>query len=160
MIGAILAQKVWLDRLASLSLRHSSSIFYENMTSKFTSHHLTTNTLKSNVNWVLKFSMWGAHCFFTIMNHERRITFWFYIPVLLGIHRNPNWKEFLKFCKSFLRKSQLSTLTNLNPGFGGPWDILGIFIMLQKKSFGQKNFWISWTGSKVLFWQSLNLKML
>ena len=30
---------------------------------------------------------------------------------MLGIHRNPNWKEFLRSCESFLRKSQFSTLT-------------------------------------------------
>jgi hypothetical protein len=66
---------------------------------------------------------------------------------LLGIHRNPNCKEFLKCCdESFLRKSSVFTLTDLNPGFDGPWDILwiflgyGTFILLQKKSFGQKNF--------------------
>ena len=31
-----------------------------------------------------------------------------------------------------------------------------IFIKLQKKSFGQKNFWISCTGPKVPFWQFFN----
>ena len=76
---------------------------------------------------------------------------------------NPNWKEFLKSCESFLRKSQSSSLTDLNPGFGGPWDMLAIFfvnvifIMLQIKSFGQKNFWISCTGSKVPFCQNLKI---
>ena len=40
----------------------------------------------------------------------------------------------------------ICTLTDLNPGFGGPWDMLGIFfvnvifIMLQKNSFGKKIF--------------------
>jgi hypothetical protein len=35
-------------------------------------------------------------------------------------------------------------LTDLNPGFGGPWDMLwtfigyGTFIMVQNKSFGKK----------------------
>ena len=43
-----------------------------------------------------------------------------------------------------MRKSSVCTLTALNPGFGGTWDILwiffgyGTFIMLQKKSFGKK----------------------
>ena len=52
-----------------------------------------------------------------------------------------------------------TTLTDINPGFGRPWKKLwiffvnGTFIMPQKKSFGQKNFWISCTGSKVPFWQ-------
>ena len=50
----------------------------------------------------------------------------------------------------------------LNPGFGGPWDMLGIFfvnvifITLQKKSLGQKKFWIPCTDSKVPFWQFFN----
>ena len=80
------------------------------------------------------------------MNHKRTNTFIFCFRVFLGIHRNPNWKEFLKSCESFLKKSQFSTLTDLNPGFGRPWDMLGfffvndIFITLQKKSFGQKKF--------------------
>ena len=78
------------------------------------------------------------HCIFTILNHQR-ISF----PVLRGIHRNQYWKEFLKSCESFLRKSQFCTLTDLNPGFGVHWDMLEIFlindsfIMLQMKSFGQ-----------------------
>ena len=63
---------------------------------------------------------------------------------MLGIHRNPNWKELLKCCESFLRKSAVCTLTDLNLGFVGPWDMLHMclgydtFIMLPKKSFGQK----------------------
>ena len=100
------------------------------------------------------------HSIFTIMNHQRISTFYFCSPVLPGIHRNPNWKEFLKSCESFLRKSQFSTLTYLNPGFGGPWDMLEIFfvnvifITLQKKSFGQKKFWIPCAFSKVPFCQN------
>ena len=31
-----------------------------------------------------------------------------------GIHRNPNWKEFLKSCESFLRKSQFSTVWSIS----------------------------------------------
>ena len=34
--------------------------------------------------------------------------------------------------------------------------LIAIFIMLQKNIFGQKNFWISCTGSKVPFWQFFN----
>ena len=60
---------------------------------------------------------------------------------MLGIHKNPNWKEFLISCESFLRKSKFSTLRYLNPGFNGLWDMLRILfvnvisIMLQKRSF-------------------------
>jgi len=44
-----------------------------------------------------------------------------------------------------LRKSQFSTLTYLNPGFGGPWDMLGIFfvnvkfITLHRRLLAKKN---------------------
>ena len=47
-----------------------------------------------------------AHTFFTIMNIKRKGTFQFCFPWLLGIHRNPNWKEFLKCCESFWGNSQ------------------------------------------------------
>ena len=96
------------------------------------------------------------------MNTQKKGTFQFCFPGLLGIHRNPKWKEFLRSCESFLKKVSICTLTDLNPGFGGPWNKLQIilvndtFIMPQKKSFGQKNFWISCTGSIVPFWQFFN----
>ena len=60
------------------------------------------------------------------------------------LYRNQFWKYFLKSFESFLRKPQFLTLNDLNSGFGGPWDMLGIFLvnvnfkMLQKKSFGEK----------------------
>ena len=85
-----------------------------------------------------------THCLSTIMNHQRISTFWFCSPVLLGIHRNLDWKEFLKSCESFLRKVSVYTFTDLNPGFDGPWKKLWIFfvngtlIMPLKKSFGKK----------------------
>ena len=66
--------------------------------------------------------------------------------VLLGIHRNPDWKEFLESCESFWRKSWCSTPTDLNPGFCRPWNMLGIFfvnvifIKLQKSLLAKKNF--------------------
>ena len=93
----------------------------------------------------------------SLMNHQRISPFYFCSQVLLEIHRNSDWKEFLKSCESFLRKSQFSKLRYLNPGFGRPWDMLGIFfvmflfITLQKKSFGQKFFWIPYIGTKVPF---------
>ena len=102
----------------------------------------------------------GTHYLFTIMNTQKKGTFQFCFPGLLGIHRNPKWKEFLRSCESFLKKVSICTLTDLNPGFDGPWKKLwiffvnGTFLMPQKKSFGQKIFWISFTGSKVPFWQN------
>ena len=66
----------------------------------------------------------------------------------------------MKSCESFLRKVSVRTLTDLNPGFGRPWNklqiffVYGTFTMPRKKSFGQNIFWISCTGSKVPFWQN------
>ena len=86
------------------------------------------------------------------MNIQKKGTFQFCFPGLLGIHRNPKWKEFLKSRESFLKKVPICTLTDLNTRFGGPWNKLqiilvnGTFIMPQKKSFGQKKFWISCTA--------------
>ena len=57
----------------------------------------------------------------------------------------PFW-QFFNSRESFFRKSPFCTFSCINPGFGGPWDMLwiffliGIFIMLQKNTFGQKNF--------------------
>ena len=54
----------------------------------------------------------------------------------------------------------LDNISDLNPGFDGPWKKLwiffvnGTFIMPKKKSFGKKNFWISCRLSKVPFWQN------
>ena len=101
-----------------------------------------------------------AHYLFTIMNTQKKDTLRFCFPGLLGIHRNPKWKEFSKSRESFLKKVPICTLTDLNTGFGGPWNKLqiilvnGTFIMPQKKFFGQTIFWISCTGSKVPFWQN------
>ena len=41
-----------------------------------------------------------------IMNIKRKGTFQFCFPGLLGIHRNPNWKECLKCCESLLENPQ------------------------------------------------------
>ena len=60
---------------------------------------------------------------------------------MLGIHRNPDWKECLKSCECFLRKSQFSILTDLNPGFGGPWNMLGIFFVNVVYITSKEVFW-------------------
>ena len=63
---------------------------------------------------------------------------------LLSVHRNIKRKWFFNSRVGFFRKSQFSTFSSINPGFGEPWDMLWkffhliIFILLQKNSFGQK----------------------
>ena len=111
--------------------------------------------------WLSKVSLWElltCHTvFFTFINTQKRAPSNF--PGLLGIYRNPNWKEFFKSRESFLRKVKVCALTDLNPGFGRPWKklwilfVYGTFIMTQKKSFGQFFILNSCTGSKVPFWQ-------
>ena len=61
--------------------------------------------------------------------------------------------------RAFLENPLFCTFNCINPGFDGPWGTLwillvnGTFIMPQKKSFCQKKFRISCTGSKVPFCQ-------
>ena len=44
-----------------------------------------------------------THCYFTRLNPERISPFQFCLPEMLGIHRNPKQKEFLKSTEGFLR---------------------------------------------------------
>ena len=64
--------------------------------------HVTSSVPCKNSSVVF---FWGffcvSHCIYTIMNHQRISTFQFCSPVLLGTHRNPNWKQFLKPCESY-----------------------------------------------------------
>ena len=69
---------------------------------------------------------------------------------MLGTHRNSNWKELLKFCESFLRKSYVMDIFRI-------WHFLNASkeILFPKKYFWSKiNLYISCTGSKVPFWQN------
>ena len=51
-------------------------------------------------------------------------------------------KEFLKSRESFLRKVSVCTLTDLNPGFDGPWEDMNTFCK-----------WHFYNASKEVFWQ-------
>ena len=68
-----------------------------------------------------------THYLFTIMNHQRISTFKFCFPVLLGILRNLNWKEFLKSRESFLRKVSVCTLTDLWHFWTSAWNSKFLF---------------------------------
>ena len=50
------------------------------------------------------------------------------LSILARISQEPKLKKKLKSRESFLRKVSVCTLTDLNPGFDGPWDILWIFL--------------------------------
>ena len=81
-------------------------------------------------------------------------------PLSIGYRLKPvKTNFFFNSREGFFRKSLFCTFFCINPGFGGPWDklwiffLIAIFIMLQKNAFGQKNFCISCTGSKVPFYE-------
>ena len=79
------------------------------------------------------------------------------------IHRNLKQQKNFYSHNGFFRKSPFCTFSCINPGSGGLWCMLwiffliGIFIMLQKNTFSQKNFQISCTGSKVPFWKNCQI---
>ena len=99
------------------------------------------------------------HCLYRILDSKKTSRFQYSIPGLLEIHRNLKQPKNFNSRDGFFRKSPFCTFSCINPGFGGPWDMLwiffliGIFIMLQKNTFGQKKIQISCMGSKVPFWQ-------
>ena len=74
------------------------------------------------------------------MNHQRINTFLILPSGLARYSQKPKLKRSFEILWVLLIKSQFSTLTDLNPVFGRPWDMLGIFfvnfifIALQKKS--------------------------
>ena len=102
------------------------------------------------------------HCLYWFLDGKKTSHFWFILPGVRGTHTIIKQKQLFNSREFFFRKSTFCTFSWINPGFGGPWDMLwisfgyGTFIMLQKKSFGQNNFWISYTGSKVPLWQFFN----
>ena len=103
---------------------------------------------------------WGAHFLYRILDSKKTSRFQFSVPDLREIHRNLKQLKKINSHNGFFRRSLLCTFSCINPGFGGPWGMLwiffliGIFIMLQKNTFGQKKFQISCTGSKVPFWKN------
>ena len=79
-----------------------------------------------------------THCSLSDWTLKKLSLFSFFVPVLLGIHRNPRQKEFFNSCEiiQFIHLD-ISTWTE-------PWDIFrikfrnGILLALQIKAFGPK----------------------
>ena len=111
----------------------------------------------------LQYRLWSfqgsSHWLYRFLEGKKTSRFQFSVPGLRRIHSNLKQTKKFNFREGFFKKSPFCTFPCINPGFGGPWVmiqkkfLIAIFIMLQKNTFGQKNFWISCTGSKVLFWQ-------
>ena len=103
-----------------------------------------------------------SHFLYGILDSKKTSRFQFSVLGLQEIHRNLNHQKNFNPRNGFFIKSPFCTFSCINPGFDGPWGMLwifflkGIFIMLQKNTFGQKKFHISCTCSKVPFWQFFN----
>ena len=115
-----------------------------------------------NQNYMIFVLVSLSHFLYMILDSKKISHFQFSIPGFWEIYRNLKQQKNFSSHDGFFRKSPFCTFSCINPGFGGPWGILwiflfiGIFIMLQKIIFGQKKFQISCTGSKVPFWQFFN----
>ena len=111
-------------------------------------------------HWSTRYLAHLTHFLYRISDSKKTSRFQFSVPDLWEIHSNLKQQKNFNSHDGFFRKSPFCTFSCINPGFGGPWKNLwiflvnGTFIMSQKKSFCQKKFWISCTGSKVPFWQN------
>ena len=87
-----------------------------------------------------------SHWLYRFLEGKKTSRFQFSVPGLREIHRNLKQQKKFKSRDGFFRKSPFCTFSCINPGFGEPWGMLwiffliGIFIMLQKNTFGQKKF--------------------
>ena len=57
-------------------------------------------------------------------SHQKTSRFQFSVPGLQEIHRNLKQQKKFNSCDGFFRKSPFCTFSCINPGFGGPWDML------------------------------------
>ena len=115
-----------------------------------------------------------SHCYFTRLNPKRESPFYFWLPALVGIHRNLNQKEFFRSNKRFLRVVltghrlpgplwKIAKMALLNPCmeleiFWGPnvffwWVPLSDFFpkvsQAPSKCFSK---WINWIISRIPWW--------
>ena len=88
----------------------------------------------------------STHCLYRFLDNQKNTRSQFSFPGLRKIHRNLKQKKNFNSREGFFRKSPFCTFSCINPGFGGPWDMLWIFflipifILLQKNAFGKKKF--------------------
>ena len=86
------------------------------------------------------------HWLYRFLDNQKNTRSQFNVPGLREIHRNLKQEKNFNSREGFFRKSPFCTFFCINPGFGGPWNmfwiffLFAIFIMLQKKAIGQKQF--------------------
>ena len=113
---------------------------------------------KKNQNWIVArstahdFTAYTIQSFPKIKGNNPRLTPFsgvenrMAVLIFFVLSRNLKQKQFFNSCEGFFRKSPFCTFFCINPGFGGPWNMLwkcfliAIFITLQKNAFGQNNF--------------------
>ena len=66
----------------------------------------------------------SSHFMYRILDSKKTSHFQFSVPGLLEIHRNLKQQKNFNSCDGFFRKSPFCTFSCMNPGFGGPWDML------------------------------------
>ena len=71
-----------------------------------------------------------THFLHRILDCKKTTRSQFSLPGLWEIHKNLEQENFFNSRESFFRKSSFCTFSCINPGFGGPWDML------------QKNLWL------------------
>ena len=71
-----------------------------------------------------------THFFYRILDSKKTSHFQFSVPGLREIHRNLKQQKNFNSHNGFFRKSPFCTFSCINPGFGGPWDVLWIFFLI------------------------------
>ena len=70
-----------------------------------------------------------THFLYMILDSKKTTRSQFSVPDLRDIHRNLKQEKNFNSRESFFRKSPFCTFSCINPGFGGPWDMLAIFLV-------------------------------
>ena len=65
-----------------------------------------------------------AHCLYRILDSKKTSRFQFSVPGLREIQWNLKQQKNFNSRDGFFRKSPFCTFSCMNPGFGGPWDML------------------------------------
>ena len=69
-------------------------------------------------------SLGRTNCLYKILDGKKTSRFQFSVSGLGEIHRNLIQQKNFNSRNGFFRKSPFCTFSSINPGFGGPWDML------------------------------------
>ena len=91
--------------------------------------------------WKIKYDYHSTHFLYKILDSKKTSRFQFSVPDLWEIHRNLKQQKKLNSHGGFFRKSPFCTFSCINPGFGGPWDMLRIFFYCHLHNASKECFW-------------------